>query len=513
MQINGNQLTIADVTAVAHSHEPVELAESAKSQIEASHQWVMDIVEAGKPVYGINTGFGIFSETNISREDAVSLNRNLILSHAVGTGSELPEPAVRAAMLIRANTLASGFSGIRVRLIENLINMLNKRVTPVIPEQGSLGSSGDLAPLSHLALVLSRGENDNEADSGFAYFDGQRMSGKAAMTAAGIERLILAPKEGLAITNGATFSAALAALAIDQAARYLDTAEVGLAMSLEALMGASNAFDERIHAVRKQTGQLYVASRVRDLTQGSTLVDGGGRVQDAYSLRCAPQVQGPARDTLDFVRLLIEREINAVTDNPLIFGPGDSLSGGNFHGEPVAMAMDFLKIAMSEVAAISERRTYHLTDAKLNAGLPPMLTQDHESAGLHSGMMMPQYTAVSLVLENQHLSAPDSVHSLPTSGGKEDHNANSMTAARNAVKVLSNCAHVLAVELYCASRALDLRLKQEPGRQPGKGTVKALQRLRKSVPFTGPDSWWSPEIERVKKLVEEGAFAQNVQVN
>jgi histidine ammonia-lyase len=354
--------------------------------------------------------------------------------------------------------------------------------------------------------VLTRGEKDEEAASGFAHIGRDRLSGKTAMDTAGIERLELAPKEGLAITNGATFSAAIAALAVDEAEMLLNTAEVSLSMSLEALLGASNAFDRRLHEIRRQSGQQFVAQRVRELTAGSTLLDAAGRVQDAYSLRCAPQVQGPARDTIGFVREIIEREINAVTDNPLIFGPGDSISGGNFHGEPVAMAMDYLKIAMSEIGAIAERRIYHLTDPKLNASLPPMLTADHEAAGLHSGMMMPQYTAASLVLENQHLAAPDSIHSLPTSGGKEDHNANSMTAARHASALLMNCAHILSIELYVAARALDLRLKQQPELIRGVGTFKAHQLLREHVPFTGPDSWWSPEIEVIKELVLAGEF-------
>ncbi|MGH2581692.1 MAG: HAL/PAL/TAL family ammonia-lyase, partial [Anaerolineales bacterium] len=468
-----------------------------------SHSWVSGIVEKGDPVYGVNTGFGIFSDKRISNEDIVKLNRNLILSHAVGTGSDLSPEIVRAAMLIRANTLAGGYSGARVELVETLIEMLNQDVIPFVPSQGSLGSSGDLAPLSHLALVMTTDERDKENESGWANYKGERMSGMEAMKRAGIKRLILGPKEGLAITNGATFSAALASLTIALAETLLDAADLSAAMTLEALLGVSAAFDERLHKARKQHGQERVAARIRALTQGSTLLDAAGRVQDVYSLRCAPQVQGPARETLEFAKSIVEREINAATDNPLLFGPGEVISGGNFHGEPIGMVMDFLKIAISEVAAISERRTYHLLDGKLNGGLPPMLVADEKSAGVNSGMMMLQYTAASLVLENQTLASPDSIRSLPTSAGKEDHNANAMTAARNAYQVAQNTAHVLAIELTCAARALDLRLNQMTNAQPGTGVSEVHGRIRKAVPYQEGDTLWGPEVEKLRKMIED----------
>lgn len=504
MKIDGNQLTIQEVVDVANQQENVQLAEPAYEKMRASEAWVQGIVEAGEPVYGINTGFGIFSSKKISAEDTAALNRNLILSHAVGTGPDLAEDVVCAAMLIRANTLSSGYSGISIPIVENLLTMLEKGVIPCIPSQGSLGSSGDLAPLSHLALVLTCGENNSEENSGWAMYQGERMSGKAAMQAAGIERLKLGPKGALAITNGATFSAAIAALVVQNTEILLNTAELSLSMSLEGLLGTSKAFDERIHAVRRQIGQQAVAARVRELTAGSTLMNAAGRVQDAYSLRCAPQVMGPARDTLDFVKGIIEREINAVTDNPLLFGPGEAISGGNFHGEPIAMAMDFLKIALSEVAAIAERRVFQLTDGKMNSGLPAMLVASEEHAGLNSGLMMPQYTAVSLVLENQHLANPDSTHSLPTSGGQEDHNANSMTAARHAYQVMVNTAHVLAIEIYTAARALDLRMQAMPDNQMGAGVAEGHRRVREKVPFQAEDAWWAPEIEAVREMVLGG---------
>ena len=506
IEIDGQSLQIEDVRKISENICQISLAKSARNKVNQSHQWVESIVEHKQPVYGINTGFGIFSNQPIAIKDIEALNRNLILSHAVGTGPPLDPETVRAAMLIRANTLSNGFSGNQVGLNESLIKMINEGVTPSIPSQGSLGSSGDLAPLSHLALVLSTDANDLDEESGIASYKGKELSGKEAMKAAGIPRLILGPKEALAITNGATFSAALAAQSIWLAKALIQGGEISLSMSLEALMGVSAAFDERLHRARNHQGQIQVAQHVRQLTQGSSLINKANRIQDAYSLRCAPQVQGPVRESFTYVKKIIEREINATTDNPLIFGEMDSISGGNFHGEPVAMAMDFLKIALSELGAISERRIFRLTDEKMSAGLPPMLVASKNAAGLNSGMMMPQYTAASLVLENQALANPNSVHSLPTSGGMEDHNANSMTAARNAFQIAKNTAHIIAIELYVAARALDLRKMEFPDTNFGTGVGKAHQLIRDSIPFQAGDAFWSPEIEGVKNMLLEGKF-------
>ncbi|MGB9798759.1 MAG: histidine ammonia-lyase [Thermanaerothrix sp.] len=508
IEIDGHHLTISDVVAVARRKEPVSLSTAGKEAILRSRGWLEQILREDKPVYGINTGFGIFAEQRIKPEARDRLSRNLILSHAVATGTPFPDDIVRAGMLIRANTLARGHSGVRVEVVDTLLEMLNRDVVPVVPEQGSLGSSGDLALLSHLALVFTTDPEDRAEDSGWARFKGEILRGKDAMEAAGLKRLVLGAKEGLAINNGATFSAAIAALALYDTQNLLRTAEVALAMSLEAIMGCIEAFDVRIHAVRGHPGQEKVAEHIRHLTAGSTLLGRAQRVQDAYSLRCAPQVQGMAWDTFDFVTQIIEREINAATDNPLLFEGGAVLSGGNFHGEPVGMAMDFLGVAMAEVAAISERRIFRLTDGKLNGGLPPMLVDFPDAAGLNSGLMMPQYTAASLVLENQTLAHPDSVHSLPTSGEQEDHNANATTAARHARQIVLNTAHVIAIELYTAARALDLRLRQYPDARLGQGTQEAYSLLRKYVPYQAGDAWWGPEIEKVRLLVEEGIFAQ-----
>ena len=510
LDLDGNHLTLADVVAVARHGMQVGLTDEARAAMRRSQEWVRSIAQSGRPVYGINTGFGIFADRMIQPSEAAELSRNLILSHAVGTGPALPTEVVRAAMLVRANTLAKGFSGARVEIVETLIEMLNKGLTPIVPSQGSLGSSGDLSPLSHLALVFTTDDEDLEEESGWAEYQERILSGKAAMAAAGIPRIQLGAKEGLAVNNGATFSAALAALAVEDGANLLTTSEISLAMSLDAMLGSSNAFDPRLHAARGQLGQIVVADHIRHLLQGSTLIDSTGRVQDAYSLRCAPQVQGAARDTLAFVRAVIEREVNAATDNPLLFEPGEARSGGNFHGEPIGMVMDFLGIALAEVAAIAERRIFRLTDGKLNSGLPPMLVDTPKAAGLNSGLMMPQYTAASLVLENQTLAGPDLVRSLPTSGEQEDHNANSMTAARHARQILENTAHVIAIEVYTAARALDLRLRLAPGAAMGVGVAAAYRRVREDVPYQAGDTWWGPEIEQVRRLVLKGEISAQV---
>ncbi len=404
---------------------------------------------------------------------------------------------------LRANTLALGHSGVRPEIADTLLAMLHAGVTPVIPSQGSLGSSGDLAPLSHLALVLSTDAADDGAQSGEAWFNEKRMSGKAALAAAGIPRLVLGPKEALALNNGATFCAALAALAVVDAETLIAASEAGLALTLEAVLGASAAFDERLHAARGQAGQQAVAANVRRWIAGSTLIDSAGRVQDAYSLRAAPQVLGPARDTLTFVRAIVEREINAATDNPLLFD-GRAISGGNFHGEILGMAMDYLGIALAEVGALAERRVARLLDEKLSFGLPPMLVGSPEAAGLNSGLMMPHYTAASLALENQSLAAPDSVRSLPTSANQEDHNANAATAARHARQIVENCQRIVAIELFTAAQAVDLRLKQKLGARLGDETARAHALIRQTVPFVERDELYGPALERLTEIVRAG---------
>lgn len=507
--INGNSLTVEEIMAVSRNYAKVALDPSAIDVIKRSREWVENIFSRREPVYGINTGFGIFSEQKIPCEDSAQLSRNLILSHAVGTGQPLDEEVVRAAILVRANTLAKGHSGVRLVIIETLLALLNKNLIPVIPSQGSLGSSGDLAPLSHLALVFTKDSDDLDKESGHAIYQGVKLSGKEAMARAGIPRVILEAKEGLALNNGATFSAAIAALAIYDVETLLNTANVSLAMTLEAVMGCSAAFDERIHRARGHQGQLQVAAAVRELTKYSSLIDCQSRTQDAYSLRCAPQVQGICWDTLAFASMTIEREINAATDNPLLFEPGKALSGGNFHGEPVGLVMDFLSIALAEIGSISERRTFRLLDGHLNADLPTMLVDSPEAAGLNSGLMMPQYTAASLVLENQGLASPASVHSLPTSAEQEDHNANSMTASRKTRQIIRNTGYILAIEIYTAARGLTFRLRKDKKVALGWGTSLAYETVREKVPYQAGDAWWGPEIDLVYQMVLNRAFVLN----
>ena len=510
IEIDGHSLNLKEIQLVAAGAEQVAIAEESLQKITRSREWVEEIIQKGKPVYGINTGFGIFADKRISSQEIKTLNRNLILSHSVGTGAALSVEVVRAAMLIRANTLAKGHSGVRPLLIETLLEMLNKGVHPLIPSQGSLGSSGDLAPLSHLALVLSTDQEDLNEHSGWASFQGETLPGKEAMSKAGIPRIILEEKEGLALNNGATFSAAIASLACVAAKDLLAVSEIALSLSLESLQGISSAFDPRVHESRHHPGQIAFAKRIREITRGSTLLDSTDRIQDAYSLRCSPQVHGPAYETVEFAENVIWREVNAATDNPLLFPEGEAISGGNFHGEPIGMVMDFLAIALSEIAGISERRIYRLTDGRLNEDLPPMLVDNHQAAGLNSGMMMPQYTAASLVLENRALASPDSIYSLPTSAAQEDHNANAMTAARHTLQVVNNTRHILAIELYTAARALDLRLRVHPELSPGRGSTAAHHLIREQVPYQPGDTLWGPEIDQVRGLIENGKLVSHV---
>ncbi|HLF25249.1 MAG TPA: histidine ammonia-lyase [Anaerolineae bacterium] len=511
--LDGSSLTVEDVVDVARRLRPVALSDAARARIAEARAWVDQVVARGAPtVYGINTGFGVFANRHVPREEAEQLSRNLILSHAVGVGDPLPKDVVRAAMLIRANTLAIGHSGVRPEIIDTLIAMLNRGVTPVVPEKGSLGASGDLAPLAHLALVFTTDAADRDEESGAALFAGRRLSGKAAMRDAGIPRLILGAKEGLALNNGATFSAALGALAVSDAEVLLDNAIIAATLSFEALRGVSRALDERLQRVRQQTGQIEVAARIRALIAGSTLVDSTDRVQDAYTLRAIPQVLGPIQETIAFVRGILSRELNAATDNPLIFldlpSENKALSGANFHGEPIALMLDYLKIAVSDIASMSERRLFRLTDEKLNDGLPAMLI---EHGGLNSGMMMAQYTAAALVSENKTLAHPDTVDSIPTSANQEDFNPMAMNAARHCAEIIGNAQTVVALELLAAAQALDLRLRADAQARLGQGTHAALARIRQEISFLENDRLLAPDVERMVELVRSGELVNKVE--
>ncbi len=523
--LDGESLTIEQVVAVARHDAKVGLAEGALQRVRLSRAWVDQVSgDGGTLVYGVNTGFGSLSEVRISPQDVVDLTRNLILSHSVGVGPALPEDVVRAVILIRANTLAKGYSGIRSQVLETLVEMLNRGVHPVVPEKGSVGASGDLAPLSHLALVL--------VGEGEATFEGGRFPGGEALRRASLEPVTLAAKEGLALNNGTSVSAALACLALSDADNLTTNAEIALAMSLEAVRGASRAFDPRLHRVRNHPGQQRSAAHVRRLISGSKLIDSTQRVQDAYSLRCAPQVLGAVRDTVAFVRSTVENEINAATDNPLIFldepTPIKAFSGGNFHGEPLALAMDFLGIAVAEIGSIAERRAFRLLDGTLNSGLPPTLTP---ASGLQSGLMMTQYTAASLVSDNKTLAHPDSVDSIPTGANQEDHVSMSTNAARHAREIVWNTERIVAIEMLCAAQALDCRLAaldhggapaggaSPPGPSDrsttrlGCGTKTAHQALRMAgiAPLV-QDRVLAPDIERVAQLIHSRQIADAVEL-
>lgn len=504
--LDGSHLTLDDVTAIARHHARVALDAAARPRIEASRAWVDELIARGAPtVYGINTGFGVFANVPIRAEHSARLMRNLILSHSAGVGEPLPEPVARATMAIRANTLAKGFSGVRVCVIETLIEMLNRGVHPLIPSKGSVGASGDLAPLSHLVLVMTRDAADREDESGEAFWRGERMSGKRAMELADIPRLELQAKEGLALNNGATVSAALATLALVDAENLAQHADLAVALSLEAIVGRSSPFDERIHRAAGHAGQIETAQNIRALIAGSRLVDSTSKVQDAYSLRCAPQVIGAARDAMAYARKIVTEEINAATDNPLIFldieEENKARSGGNFHGEAIALAMNLLALAVAEIGNISERRVFRLTSAHLSDGLPMMLV---EGGGANSGLMMAQVTAAALVSDNKTLAHPASVDSIPTSADQEDHVSMSTNAARHAREIVWNTTRILAIELLAAAQGIDLRLKNL-GRgveMLGRGTRAAHAQIRAAIPFLDRDRVLAKDLARAVELIE-----------
>ena len=507
--IDGNKLSIKDLVKVAYEKEKVSISDTGKEQILNSNAKLLRIIKNELLIYGVNTGFGIFANKIISEKDNEKLNRNLIISHAVGTGEALPLEIVRAAMLIRANALTKGYSGVRLEIVQILLDMLNKDVIPVINSKGSLGSSGDLCMLAQMALVLSKGEEEIESESGLAVINGENLSGSKAMQLAGIERLRLSQKEGLALINGATFSAAVLALTINKAEFLCDLADLAVSLSLEALVGRAEAFHPDLHRARGLTGQIQSAQNISKNISGSTLVNVHAHVQDAYSLRCSPQVHGVVRDTLGFVNKNIECEINAATDNPLIVEEDKVFSGGNFHGEPVGMSADFLSIALTELAAISERRVFRLMDKNLNFGLKEMLVDSNSVDGLNSGLMMLQYTAAALVLENQTLSSPDSVRSLPTSANQEDHNANAFTAAIHSWQIAENLTKVIAIELFSSCRAIDQRQKILPDKKLGVITEKAFELMKKHFPYQADDTLWRIDMEKLYSLLLTHSVFQN----
>ncbi len=496
--LDGKSLTLETFVAVARFGAEVSLAPEALEAMKKSRELAEKIGQQRRVAYGITTGFGDFATVAVPEEMSAQLSTNLVLSHCTGTGDPYPDEIVRGMMLLRANALAVGISGVRPLLVTMLIDMLNKGVTPVVPEKGSLGASGDLAPLSHMGLVLlGRGE---------AHYQGETLPGAEAMKRAGIATLdTLVSKEGLGITNGTCAMTSVGALHLYDTIQAARLADVVGSMSLTALTGQLDAFQERMHTARGQTGQIKVARNLRMLTEGSEILERcqGARVQDAYALRCMPQVHGAVRDALEFILSKVSIELNAVTDNPLMFLEDEAvISGGNFHGEPMALPFDFLGIACAELGSISERRIERMVNAALSNGLTPFLTTQ---GGVNSGFMIVQYTAASMVSENKVLAHPASVDSIPSSANQEDFVSMGTTAARKAGDILENTLSVLAYELLTACQAVDIRRRKGTygtGLSPVHEAV--FRHVREQVDFYEVDREIVPDIKAVEKMVRSG---------
>jgi histidine ammonia-lyase len=507
--VDGENLTIEDVVAVAREGAEVEIPRKAKEKVERCRQFLEEAVKEKRMVYGVTTGFGALATVVIPPEKAKKLQSNLIRSHSAGVGKPLDKDTTRALMLLRANTLAKGYSGIKLQTLETLVQMINNRVHPVIPEKGSVGASGDLAPLAHMALVMM-GEGTSE-------YQGRIMSGKEAMEKAGITPVELDSKEGLALINGTQLMTAIGTLALFDAERLVKTAEIAAAMSLEGLSGISDAFDERIHRIRPHPGQIASARNIRFLTVGSKIMQPSSMLtrepkmrppHDPYSLRCTPQVIGAARDAISHVRKVIETEINSAIDNPLIFVEDkEFLSGGNFLGQPISVSMDLLSIALTIIGNISERRIARLMDENLSLGLPAFLIHKEVEKGIHSGFMSAQITAAALASENKVLAHPASVDSIPTEANVEDFVSMGSIAARKAREILRNVEWILAIELLCAAQGIDYRGADKAG----KGTRAVHSLLRKKVPILKEDRAISKDIEACTELIQSGELMKAVE--
>jgi histidine ammonia-lyase len=477
----------------------VKLSHLALTRVEAGHAALLRIVRTGKPVYGVTTGFGQLENVPISKADLLRLQENLVRSHAAGAGPPLHVDDVRASILIRANALAKGYSGVRHEVVDLLLGMLNKGVHPFVPSRGSLGASGDLAPLAHIALVM--------IGEGEAYVGEKRIPGGAALRAAGLKPLRLEAKEGLAILNGTAVMAGLGCLLVADALGLLKDAEIAASMSFEGLRGSPAPFDARLARLKKQVGQHLVAGNMVKLLRDSEIVQshkGPHRVQDPYSLRCIPQVLGACFESIQYARQVLEIEINSATDNPLIFpDTGESLSGGNFHGQSLAMALDFLGLGLTVLGAFSERRTARLVDPQLSE-LPPFLT---EHGGLQSGMMILQYTAAALASENKVYAHPASADSIPASANQEDHNSMGQGAAVKARHILENARRIVAIEYLCGAQGLEFRKPLKAGLGPR----FAHRLLRKSVPRLTTDRSMSADIEHVVGMMRAGEISKVVE--
>lgn len=493
--INGENCTLDTFIRVSRGLEPVAISDESKERINQARKYIEEVIESEVPVYGINTGFGKLSDMTINRCDTSKLQINLLKSHACGVGEPLSEEVVRGMMLLRINALAKGFSGIRMETLDKLVEFLNKKLTPVVFEKGSLGASGDLAPLSHMSLPL--------IGLGEVFFQGKRMSAESGLKLAGIDPLpSLEAKEGLCLINGTQSMTSIGAHVLYDSYHLFSTANYALALTMESLHAIIDAFDSRIHQLRGQTGQIYVAKSIQSILSGSKLVTKQGelRIQDAYSIRCAPQVHGAVYDTLEYVRRILETEMNAVTDNPIVFFEDkEVISAGNFHGEPLAFAFDYLGIALSELANISERRIERMVNAALSNGLPPFLVKE---PGLNSGFMIVQYSAASLVSENKVLAHPASVDSIPSSANQEDHVSMGSISARKAETILQNVRKVIAMELFSACQAVDFR---NPKLLSPK-TNQFYQIIRREIPFIASDQLMYPYIHRIDEMIQQTDF-------
>ena len=500
VEIDSKSLTIEDVVNVAKHNFTVGLSKTAVENIKKGRQLIDRVLTDNKVVYGVNTGFGALCNTVISKENIKQLQKNFLLSHATGVDEPFSEEVVRAIILLRLNTLASGNCGVRLELVQTLVDMLNAGVHPYVPQKGSVGASGDLAPLAHLSLVL--------IGEGQAYYNGELMSGKEAMKKAGVRTIEVEAKEGLALTNGTQVMTAVAALIVHESEIIMKTADIIAGSTIDVLKGSDNPFDKRLHELRPHPGQLKSAENIRLIMKNSEIRESHrdcDHVQDAYSMRCAPQVHGASRDALEYVTKVVQTEINSVTDNPVVFSEtGDFISGGNFHGQPVALAMDFLGIALSEIANISERRIERMVNSQLSEHLPAFLVKD---GGINSGFMISQYTAASLVSENKVLAHPASVDSIPTSANQEDHVSMGTIAARKAQAILSNTEFVLAIELMCAAQALDFLKELKPG-----DGVKATHKLvRGKISHLERDRILHPDINILKNMITGGEVLRGVE--
>jgi histidine ammonia-lyase len=497
--IDVKDMGLQEVVAVARFGARVRLSANARDALKRTGGLIAKWLKQNRTIYGVTTGFGALSDVTISRRDAGRLQENILLSHAAGVGPALDEAAARGIMLLRIKELALGHACGRLSSVQRLIQLLNRGVHPVIPEQGSVGASGDLCPLAHMALLL--------IGKGEGYYNGRRLSGAQILKQLNLKPLLLAPGEGLALINGTQVMTAIGALAVYDAVRLCKIIDIAAAMSLEVLMGSRTEFDPRIHRVRPHPGQAVAADNMLRLVKSSEIITSHKdckRVQDAYTLRCSPQVHGASHDAIHYAKQVIETEMNSATNNPLVFSDTDEvLLGGNFHGQPVALALDFMAMAVSELANIAERRIERLVNPKLS-GLPAFLVKD---GGLNSGFMIAQYTAAALVSENKVLAHPASVDSIPTSANKEDHVSMGTIAARKCRDIVANAENVAAIELLCAAQGLDLFTNLKPG----KGTMAAYRTIRQHVPFLEKDRLLADDIATVRALIQRGDILRAVE--